>query len=265
MMEFSFGILSETSPISYRRSDSPDFDADVETDQAPVNSNDSAETVTMEVTKTPPMRLLRSASNKMDTHNTNAVHAQKKEHTSKKRKNNNAAQPAREAKCRHKSKPKSVSFTLPVQRSIRRDNVDEQCCTLNIMYKQWEGTRDEKEQYHKSQMAFCSKSKIPKDQDVPGNCLLCPLKKYIKGNWDLKCHYNAVHIANLIVIDQTVALQCKCGDMRSHGWDRNKSTQNSHYHCTVCHWPRDWIPQLVNHMITQHSIDARLIRHLKKK
>ena len=66
MMEFSFGILSETSPISYHRSDSPDFYADAETDQAPVNSDDSAETVTVEVTKTPPTCLLRSASNKMD-------------------------------------------------------------------------------------------------------------------------------------------------------------------------------------------------------
>ena len=93
--------------------------------------------------------------------------------------------------------------------------------------------RDEKEHYHKSQMAFRSKSKIPKDQDVPGNCLLCPLKKYIKDNWDLKRHYNAVYIANLIVIDQTVALQCKCSDVRSRGWDRDKSTRNSRYHCTV--------------------------------
>ena len=55
MMEFSFGILSETSPISYHRSHSPEFDPDAETDQAPVNSDDSAETVTVEVTKTPPM------------------------------------------------------------------------------------------------------------------------------------------------------------------------------------------------------------------
>ena len=78
MMEFSFGILSETSPITYRQSDSPDFNADMETDQASMNSDDSAETVTVEVTKTPPTRLLRSASNKMDTHNTNTVHAQKK-------------------------------------------------------------------------------------------------------------------------------------------------------------------------------------------
>ena len=43
MMEFSFGILSDTS-MSYHQSHSPEFDADVETDQASVNSDDSAET-----------------------------------------------------------------------------------------------------------------------------------------------------------------------------------------------------------------------------
>ena len=264
-MEFSFGILSDTSPpMSYRRSDSPEFDGDAETDQASMNSDNSAETVTVEVTKTPPTHLLRSASKKTDTPNTNTVDQQKKQDTSKKRKNKNAAQPGRQRKHGHKSKPKSVSFTLPLQRNIRRDNVDEQCHTLNITYKRWDGTTDEKEQYHKSQMPFRSKSKIPKDQQVPGNCLLCPLKKYIKDNWDLNRHYNAVHIANLIVIDETVALQCKCSDMRSRGWDRDKSTWNSHYHCTVCHWPRDRIPQLVNHMIMQHNIDAGHICHLKK-
>ena len=264
-MEFSFGILSDTSPpMSYHRSDSPKFNGDVETDQAGVNSDDSAETVTVEVTKTPPMHLLRSASKKTDTPNTNAVDQQKKQDTSKKRKNKNAAQPGRQRKRGCKSKPKSVSFTLPLQRSIRRDNVDEQCRTLNITYKWWDGMTDEKEQYHKSQMPFRSKSKIPKDQQVPGNCLLCPLKKYIKDNWDLNRHYNAVHIANLIVIDEMVALQCKCSDVRSRGWDRDKSTWNSHYHCTVCHWLRDRIPQLVNHMITQHNIDAGHICHLKK-
>ena len=162
-MEFSFGILSDKSPMSYRRSDSPQFDGDAETDQTAMNSDDSAETVTVEVTKTPPMHLLRSASKKTDTPNTNPVDQQKKEDTSKKRKNKNAAQPGRERKRRRKSKPKSVSFTLPLQRSIRRDNVDKQCHTLNITYKQWEGTSDEKEQYHKSQMPFRSKSKIPKN------------------------------------------------------------------------------------------------------
>ena len=160
-MEFSFGILSDKSPMSYHWSDSPQFNGDVEIDQATVNSDDSAETVTVEVTKSPPTRLLRSASKKTDTPNTKAVDQHKKEDTSKKRKNKNAAQPARECKRRCKSKPKS--FTFPLQRSIRRDNVDEQCHTLDIMYKQWEGMSDAKEQYHKSQMPFRSKSKIPKN------------------------------------------------------------------------------------------------------
>ena len=168
-----------------------------------MNSDNSAETVTMEVTKTPPMCLLSSASKKTDTPNTNAVDQQKKQDTSKKRKNKNTAQPGRQCKHGHKSKPKSVSFTLPLQRSIRRDSVDKQCCTLNITYKWWDSMTDEKEQYHKSQMAFRSKSKIPKDQQVPRKYLLCPLKKYIKDNWDLNCHYNTVHITNLIVIDET--------------------------------------------------------------
>ena len=91
-MEFSFGILSATSPpMLYGRSDSPEFNGDVETDQAGVNSYDSAETVTVEVMKTPPMCLLRSISKKTDTPNTNAVDQQNKQDTSKKRKNKNAS------------------------------------------------------------------------------------------------------------------------------------------------------------------------------
>ena len=176
-MEFSFGILSDKSPMSYRRSDSQEFDGDAETDQVTMNSDDSVETVTVEVMKTPPMCLLRSVSKKTDTPNTNAVDQQKKEDTSKKRKNKNAAQPGREHKCRCKSKPKSVSFTLPLQRSIRRDNVDKQCPTLNIMYKRWEGMSDEKEQYHKSQMAFRSKSKIPKKSGCTWKLLALPFEE----------------------------------------------------------------------------------------
>ena len=86
-MEFLFGILSDTSPpMSYHQSHSPKSNGDVETDQAGMNSDNSAETVTVEVTKTPPMHLLTSTSKKTDTPNTNAVDKQKKQDTSKKRK-----------------------------------------------------------------------------------------------------------------------------------------------------------------------------------
>ena len=106
---------------------------------------------------------------------------------------------------------------------------------------------------------------IPTNQEVPDNCILCPLKKYIRDNWDMNRHYNAIHIPNLICIDNTVALQCKCSDVRSRGWEKDRSTRNSHYHCTVYHWPRDHIPQLVNHMISRHNTPASSIRHLNKK
>ena len=158
-----------------------------------------------------------------------------------------------------------MSFTLPLQRSVRRDNVDEQCQTLKINYKRWEGTAEAKNHWHKSHIPFKKSSKIPRNQEVPGNCILCPLKKYIRDNWDLNRHYNAVHIANLICIDNTVALQCKCSDVRSRGWAKDRSTRNSHYHCNVCHWRRDRIPQLVNHMLSRHQIPLTSIRHLNKK
>ena len=40
--------------MTYRHSDSPEFDPDAETDAAAADSEASAETVTIEVTKTPP-------------------------------------------------------------------------------------------------------------------------------------------------------------------------------------------------------------------
>ena len=164
-----------------------------------------------------------------------------------------------------KNKRKTVAFTLPVQRSVRRDNVDEECRALHINYRRWDGTAEAKNYLHKSHIPFRKSSKIPRNQEVPGNCILCPLKKYIRDNWDMNRHYNAVHIGNLICIDNTIALQCKCSDVRSRGWAKDKSTRNSHYHCMICHWPRDRIAQLVNHMISRHNTPSTMIRHLNKK
>ena len=76
--------------------------------------------------------------------------------------------------------------------------------------------------FHKSHIPFKKSSMIPTNQEVPDNCILCPLKKYIRDNWDMNRHYNAVHIPNLICIDNTVALQCKCSDVRSHGWEKTE-------------------------------------------
>ena len=258
--------------MTYRRSDSPEFELDAETDAAAADSDASTETVTIEVTKTPPARVLRSSSKKSDTidndtdeNNNKAEEGNSKKGKGNKRKNTVSPKPQGKCRCSRKNKGKSVSFTLPLQRSVRRDNVDEQSRTLHITYKCWEGTAEEKNQLHKSLIPFKKSSMIPTNQEVPDNCMLCPLKKYIRDNWDMNRHYNAVHIPNLIRIDNTVALQCKCSDVRSRGWEKDRSTRNSHYHCTVCHWPRDHIPQLVNHMIRRHNTPASSIHHLNKK
>ena len=220
----------------------------------------------------PPGRVLRSTSQRTtkvnnedqqennDGEENNSIDPQ----PSKRKKSVSSKQDKKRRKSRTK-KSKTVTFTLPVQRSVRRDNVDEQCRTLNINYKKWEGTAEAKNHLHKSHIPFKKSSKIPRNQEVPGNCILCPLKKYIRDNWDMNRHYNAVHIANLICIDNTVALQCKCSDVRSRGWQKDRSTRNSHYHCTICHWPRDRIPQLVNHMISRHNTPSNIVRHLNKK
>ena len=258
--------------MTYGHSDSPEFELDAETDAAAADSDASAETVTIEVTKTPPARVLRSSSKKSNTvdkdgdeNNNEAAEGNSKKGKGNKRKNTVSPKPQEKRRRSRKNKGKSVSFTLPLQRSVRRDNVDEQCRTLHITYKRWEGTAEKKNKLHKSHIPFKKSSMIPTNQEVPDNCILCPLKKYIRDKWDMKRHYNAVHIPKLICIDNTVALQCKCSDVRSRGWEKDRSTRNSHYHCTVCHWPRDRIPQLVNHMISRHKTPASSIRHLNKK
>ena len=80
--------------MTYHRSDSPEFDPDAETDAAVADSDASAETVTIEVTKTPPARVLRSSLKKSDTvdndadeNNNEAEEGNSKKGTRNKRKN----------------------------------------------------------------------------------------------------------------------------------------------------------------------------------
>ena len=93
--------------------------------------------------------------------------------------------------------------------------------------------------------------------------ILCPIKKYLKDNWDKDRHYNAVHIARLIVVEDVIALQCKCSAVRSLGWQKDKATHNAHYQCTKCHWPRDRISQIANHMVTKHDVPPNVVNHLQ--
>ena len=108
--------------MTYRRSDSPEFDPDAETDAAVADSDASAETVTIEVTKTPPARVLRSSSKKSDTvdkdtdeNNKEGEEGNSKKGTRNKRKNTVSPKPQEKRQCSRKNKGKSVSFTLPRQ------------------------------------------------------------------------------------------------------------------------------------------------------
>ena len=171
----------------------------------------------------------------------------------------------RSRKSGNKGTGNTVTFHLPTQHSVRHDRVDENCRALDIKYKRWEGNVIPKNTLHVSHVAFSSESKIPTAQEMPGNCVLCPLKKYLKDNWDKRHHYNSVHIAKLIVVDKVCALKYKCSAVRSRGCAKDHSTSNSHYHCMVCHWPRDRYNRIANHMITQHQTDLNTVHHLQAK
>ena len=112
--------------------------------------------------------------------------------------------------------------------------VDEDCDRLNVKYKKWQGDEQPKVKLHKSHIEYGKENQIPEAQYIPDICILCPSNKYLRDKWDSNHHYNSVHIAKLIVIKETVALQCKCSDIRSRGWKKDKCTRYAHYHCTVC-------------------------------
>ena len=109
------------------------------------------------------------------------------------------------------------------QHNVHHDHVDEECDLLKIKYRKWEGSTNEKTELHVSHVPFESESKIPHTQEVPSNCVLCPVKKYLKDNWDRDRHYNVVHISHLIVIEDVVALQCNCSAVHSRGWQKDKA------------------------------------------
>ena len=143
--------------------------------------------------------------------------------------------------------------------------VDENCARLKINYKQWSGNNQVKPNMHKSHVNVNAASNIPTSQTIPGMCILCPAKKYLPNNWDRDRHYNGVHIRNLIVVENITALQCKCSKVRSRGWKKDRCTRNAHFHCTVCHWPRDRKQQLANHMVAKHNISSTAVAHLFNK
>ena len=142
--------------------------------------------------------------------------------------------------------------------------MDQQCRALNIKYRRWPGNREPKAFLHKSHCRFVDGTDgLPKNQKVPGDCILCPEQKYLKDDWDAMRHYGPVHKESLLVMEEIVMLQCKCSAVRSRGWDRDHSTRNAHYHCSVCHWPRDKASQIQNHLKVIHGRGMHEVQHLK--
>ena len=132
------------------------------------------------------------------------------------------------------------------------------------MYKRWMGTTEPKYELHKSHCDFMNNNDyIPRQQAIGADCVLCPSKKYLKDNWDLRRHYTGTHQENLLVMENVVMLQCKCSAVRSRGWDRDHSTRNAHYHCSICHWTRDKPSQIKNHLRAIHGKDNHEVQHLK--
>ena len=263
--------ISDGSSDNVTRSKSPEFDG---------SGAESAETVELNVSKTPPTRhmTLRSATKTpvpenpiVPTPQTNTAEDPEEPQAMEPSKPSNDMGKGKKNKGKKRGKHQSkrqkkfVTFTLPNQRNIRKDMVDENCARLKIKYKQWSGNNQVKTVLHKSHLDFNSKSNIPTSQTIPGMCVLCPAKKYLPNNWDRDRHYNGVHIRNLIVVENTTALQCKCSEVRSRGWKKDRCTRNSHYHCTVCHWPRDRKAQLANHMVAKHNISSTAVAHLFSK
>ena len=242
------------------------------------SSDDSGSTVEVEVSKSPVYRMtLRSHSKKsvspeptpdpteetMPSQNINVSADTPAANTP----NPPAGKSKRPKKDKGKSrKKKAPTFHQPIQCTFRRDNVDEECRRLKIMYRRWPGMMEPKDHLHKSHCQFSDNEDgyFPVNQRIPGDCVICPMQKYLENNWDKRCHYRTKHQEQLFVLDDIVMLQCKCSAVRSCGWDRDKSSRNAHFHCSICHWLRNKPSQLVNHIHAIHGRAANTLHHLAK-
>ena len=168
---------------------------------------------------------------------------------------------------RHRAFAKAATTILSYKRrSYRRDGVDEECERLKIKYKKWEGTDDPKDYAHASHLPFGTQPLVSKEQNQNDYCVLCPRKRALDEDWDVKRHYTAVHEMGHLVVNDTVLLVCKCSEVRSRGWATDKSTRNRHFHCIVCHHPRDNPNQIGNHMYKRHQeISRSEVSHLLKE
>ena len=236
-------------------------------DTQAVSDSGSASTVELEVSKSPPYRMCLCSAGSVPPEVPPPEPESKKSDTEP---DDDTSPKPSKSPCKKtpKKKPKrkpKVKFQIPPQRTIRRDRVDQECRMLKIKYRHWTGTTEPKTQLHKSHCRFLDEDYFPNAQRIPGDCVLCPSQKYLKDNWDKRCHYRSTHQESLLVLDDVVMLQCKCSAIRSWGWDRDHSTRNVHYHCSICHWPRDKASQIRNHIRAIHGRSDSSLKHLKAR
>lgn len=128
------------------------------------------------------------------------------------------------------------------------------------VYRKWEGKIYSGR--HPTHIPVGSSKVIPKQQKVPGYCILCPMKGVIANKYLLRRHYQHVHVKYGITVEDMNILACKCSQMKSHGSDG--FCRNLHFHCHICHWPRTQWEQMFIHYTTQHDFEPDRVAHLQK-
>ena len=186
--------------MEYKRSSSPVFSIGKNN----TNSDDSASTVELSVSRTRPawhMRFWSVGKASQDTNNNSQDESRTKEQsdTQQSTTKNDQLEPSTpkkwytrqqqasaNGKKRVAKKKSKVAFTLPHQRTIQRNGLDEQCHALNITYRRWPGTTEAKNYLHKSEVEFLNHNDyILANQPCLGDCILCPSQKYLQHMWDL--------------------------------------------------------------------------------
>ena len=69
------------------------------------------------------------------------------------------------------------------------------------------------------------------------HCILCLKQFYTNVKGNMLRHFCRVHVKRQLKISGTQILFCKCCEVPNRGTDQ--SSQNSHYHCLICHKPCD--------------------------
>ena len=182
------GSKESSSTVQYSSSEPPSPALTVK-----YSSDDSGSTVELQVSKSPVYRMtLRSQSKKsvspeptpeptpdpteerMPSQNINVSADTPAANTP----NPPAGKSKRPKKDKGKSrKKKAPTFQQPIQRTFRRDNVDEECHRLKITYRRWPGTTEPKDHLHKSHCQFSDNEDgyFPVSQKIPGDCIICPM------------------------------------------------------------------------------------------